>query len=240
MICVFCQVATALLHNIPTRRILPAMANDDLARDQRAYIASVLERLGSGWDQTKLARKAGMEPSTLSRFMSGGREGHLLRHSSIRKIESLTGFMFLAGKGNRAAEGSPRPPSSPGFAEMEATPLRQNDTGHYDGVVEAAIAGRNNVDAWVLRSRALEGAGCRPGDTLIVELGAEPRRGDIVCAQIYDWARAGAETVFRLFEPPALIAVTTDAALLRPWTLSDSAVTIKGVVTHVLRERVAA
>ncbi len=60
---------------------------------------------------------------------------------------------------------------------------------------------------------------------------------DVVCAQVYDWARGKAETVFRLYEPPYLLSSTTDPKLLRPLVVDDDVVMIKGVVVASLRSR---
>ncbi|MGH6907913.1 MAG: hypothetical protein ACREDX_08660, partial [Aestuariivirga sp.] len=93
------------------------------------------------------------------------------------------------------------------------------------------------IDAWTLNSRALEGAGYRPGDILLVALDETPAAGDVVCAQIYDWVKAKAETVFRIFQPPYLVAATSDPQLMRPHLVDDAAVAIKGVVLQSLRGR---
>lgn len=203
-----------------------------LDSDQRDFLNRVLTR--TGWSPTVLARKAKLDHSTLSRFLTGGREGHALRHSTIRKIELASGLSFLGALPLDAA----RPANPEGFAESEATPLSLSDVA--DPVLAAAMNGRNNVDPWLLRSRALENLGYRPGDTLLVELGAMPRQGDIVCGQVYDWQKGSAETVFRSFQPPYLVAQTGDERLQRPMLVDDSHVVIKGVVTLSYRQRHAA
>jgi SOS-response transcriptional repressor LexA len=101
----------------------------------------------------------------------------------------------------------------------------------------ALAQGHGNLDPWTLKSRALESAGYLPGDILLVALGETPVAGDIVCAQIYDWNAGKAQTVFRLFQPPYLIAATTEASLLRPHVVDDEKVVIKGVVMNSLRGR---
>ena len=91
--------------------------------------------------------------------------------------------------------------------------------------------------AWTLKSRALELAGYRPGDILFVQLGTPALKGDVFCAQIYDWHAQRTETVFRIFQPPYLVAATADAELLRPYGADEESVVIKGVVLHTLRSR---
>jgi SOS-response transcriptional repressor LexA len=88
----------------------------------------------------------------------------------------------------------------------------------------------------VLRSRSLESAGYMPGDILMVDLNGRPEPGDVVCAQIYD--RSGkAETIFRIYEHPFLVAATLDGRLMKPHLVDNDRVVIRGVVIASLRER---
>lgn len=194
-------------------------------QEQRDYLKIVLAK--TGWTQTQLAQRAGLDPSTLSRFLTGGRDGHALRPSTIAKIAAASG---VAVNGETAQ-------APAGFAEAEAAPL---DISHRDdlGAVVAGLAtpGRA-IDPWVLNSRALENAGYRPGDILLVALDEVPLQGDVVCAQIYDWAKGGAQTVFRLYQPPYLVAATADMTLVKPHALGDASVAVKGVVVSSIRGR---
>ena len=204
-----------------------------LEDDQRDFVGRAMQR--TGWSITELARRAGLNHSTLSRFMKSGRDGHVLRQRTIRQIEQASGLIF----GTLPLPG-PAPRQALGFAEAEASPLRPEAGDPMGELVQAAIGGRNTYDPWLLRSRALEGLGYRPGDVLIVALGETPRPGDVVCAQVYDWSRGTAETLFRLYQPPCLVAVTGEASLLRPFIVDDAATAIKGVVVTQLRGRSAA
>lgn len=195
---------------------------------QRRYLRDVMQRTGLG--QSELASRSGIDPSTLSRFLSGDREGHSLRSSTLRKIETFSGLPFNP-------DGAAAPPPADGFGEAEAVPLRVTAGSGIDGVLDALLKGKHNVDPWVLRSKALEGAGYRIGDILLVALGETPLAGDVVCAQVYDWETGRAETVFRLFQPPYLLAASTDIALMRPHHVDDGKVSIKGVVINSLRNR---
>ncbi len=204
-----------------------------LKDEHRAFVVRIMGL--TGWNQTELAARAGLDPSTLSRFLSGGRSGHALRGSTIHKLEAISGLSF--GPKHAAATDDS---GATGFAEPEAVPLSMAETNPLRQAIEALSRGRSNVDPWTLKSRALEGAGYRPGDILLVALGETPMQGDLVCAQIYDWTKGRAETVFRLFQPPYLVAATTDTNLMRPFVVDDGAVSIKGVVLHTLRERTVA
>ncbi len=193
--------------------------------DHRAYLLRVMT--ATGLTQTQLAHRAGLDPSTLSRFLSEERQGHTLRASTIRKIETTTGIPVSKDSA----------PPQPGFAESEAAPLRPGDAGPLQRIIAILSAEGANIDPWTLNSPALEGAGYRRGDVLLVALGEKPAPGDIVCAQIYDWAKSRAETVFRMYQPPYLIAATSDPAYLRPHLVDDGKVVIKGVVVHSIRSR---
>ncbi len=195
--------------------------------DQRHYIQTVMQR--TGWTQSELALRAGLDPSTLSRFLTGDREGHALRASTMKKIEAVSGIGFGIA--------APATPVAEGFAAPEAEPIRLEASSPLDAVVAALTRGRNNVDPWTLRSRALEGAGYRPGDILLVALDETPLAGDVVCAQLYDWASNRAETVFRIFQPPYLVAASPDPGLMRPHVVDDGAVQIRGVVINTIRNR---
>lgn len=196
-------------------------------KDQRTYIQNVMQR--TGWTQSELALRAGLDPSTLSRFLTGDREGHSLRSSTIRKIESVSGISFGAAPVTA--------PAQEGFAAPEAEPIRIEASSPLDAVVAALTRGRANVDPWTLRSRALEGAGYRPGDILLVALDETPLAGDVVCAQLYNWDSGRADTVFRIFQPPYLVASSPDPVLMRPHVVDDASVQIKGVVINTIRNR---
>jgi transcriptional regulator with XRE-family HTH domain len=198
---------------------------------QRSYLISVMER--TGWNQTELAQRAGLDPSTLSRFLNGGREGHALRQGTIRKIELVSGLALSSGEAIGLVMAAP----AQGFSESEAAPVEVPAHSPLKAIIDALGQGRKNIDPWTMQSRALEGAGYRPGDILLVALDETPAMGDVVCAQIYDWTKGRAETVFRIFQPPYLIAATGDQQLMRPHLVDEGAVTIKGVVLHSLRGR---
>ncbi|MBL8790541.1 MAG: helix-turn-helix domain-containing protein [Rhizobiales bacterium] len=195
--------------------------------DQRTYVLEVLAR--TGLKQTELAKRAGLDPSTLSRFLSS-HSGPRLRLSTIRRIEKLTGLPFSAGT-------SPPDGEAHGFSESEALLLADNVPDVVAVVLNHLRATHGSVDAWTLKSRALELGAYRAGDILFVKLAASPLKGDVVCAQIYDWSAGRTETVFRIFDPPYLISATADPKLFAPYALDDERVGVKGVVLHCLRNR---
>lgn len=196
--------------------------------DLHSYIEQVLRR--TGWTQTELAKRSGLDPSTLSRFLGNPGGGQSLRASTIRRIETVTGLPF-------AKNDLEKPLSQLGFGEAEASPIGKQAGDLVSLVLSQLTASASNIDAWQLNSRALELAGYKPGDILFVKLGETPLKGDVVCAQIYEWTRNKAETVFRLFEPPYLVSATTDPALFAPHAIASESVVVKGVVLQSLRSR---
>lgn len=103
--------------------------------------------------------------------------------------------------------------------------------------IDALIDNEPAVDPWLIKSHALEDAGLMPGDIAIVNLNEIPQPNDIVCAQSYRWSEGKTETLFRIFEPPYIIAASRDLDLRRPLLIDNDRVVIKGVVTAVLRIR---
>lgn len=101
--------------------------------------------------------------------------------------------------------------------------------------ITALIAGREGVDPWRLKTDALVDAGYLAGDIVLVDLNAAPAPQDAVCAQIYDWQRGGAETVWRIYDPPFLVAAARDRTAFKPVLVDNDRVAIKGVVVGMVR-----
>jgi len=165
------------------------------------------------------AKRAGIASSTLYRIVK----------EDDPFAPSLTTIVKLEAAFNRKF-GS-------GFGEAEAVPYDATQApADFDALVAGFIGGRNGVDPWQLRTRALELAGWLPGDVVIVDLNAEPADGDLVCAQRYDDARDRVETIWRLYEKPYLIAAAADRAAF-PTERDDTVIAIKGVVVATFRPR---
>lgn len=202
-----------------------AMAKPDL--DQKRWLEDLLHRLGL--TATELARRAELNPSTLTRFLNDASErGHTLTFRSVRKIEQAVARL----------ENQPVRRSSTGFSETEGTPYDAET--FKDGLAHAVAAltsGRNAVDAWKVGTGALCDLGIDPGDVLIVDMNEPPRSGDIVCAQVYDLPLGGARTVFRLWEPPYLLSGSLEPGRRKPILVDDEKAVIRGVVVSTLSPR---
>ena len=200
----------------------------DLRQQQYDWVRRVIA--AKGVTATEVERGAGLGASTLTRFLAKKDGKNNLSAKTISMIEIYAGV--------RAFEDPARAASS-GFTESDALAYDPDagDDGAIAIAIEAMVAGHNNIDPWVLTSDALELAGYLAGDVLIVDLNAEPKRGDVVCAQVYNWASGASETVFRIYEPPNLVAATMKRKMYRPVQVDNENTLIRGVVTTTLRPR---
>jgi len=202
-------------------------ADHETSRQHREYVLLIMKH--TGLLQTPLAKAAGVQPSSLSRVLKEGSTA-TLHARTLSKLEKYSGIMLSA------VVDTPSAPGLRGLAE-DAVPF---DAASADPAVSAAIkaliGSRQGVDSCTIVGRALECLGYLPGDIVIADLGRRPEAGDAVCARVYDWRRAAAETVMRLYEPPYLAAASLDEGLRRPLVVDNEQMIIKGVVLpHRLR-----
>lgn len=202
---------------------------ENIRRRQLAWVEAILEH--RKWRASRLAQEAGINHSTLSKFLNDPLNVAQLNTLTIEKIAQAGGIPPYE---TRVVE------RAGGFSEAEAEPYGETASDMLTKQAVGAIkAGANHIVPWVLRSRALEYGGYVPGDILFVDLNAEPQPGDVVCAQVYD--RIGrAETVFRTYERPYLVALSADMRLRRPILIDDERAQIRGVVIGTYRPRQAA
>jgi hypothetical protein len=201
---------------------------ENIRRQHLDWLSFVLDN--KGWDQAELSRRTGRDPSTFSKFINDPENKAQLSPATVRLIEKVSGL--------KAFETSV-PVKPRGLAEHESSPYDAAPLTVLNDAINALKGGRPGVDAWVLHSRAVEAAGYIPGDVLVVDQAAKAEPGDVVCEQVYD--RSGtAETVFRIFEDPFLIAASFNVSLLKPLLVDNDRVAIRGVVVASFRERRAA
>lgn len=201
----------------------------ELREAQKRWLDQV--RSVSGVTLTEIARRANMNPSSLTQFYNKEHRAGTLETLSLRRISDAMGVPVSSDALGEAG------PLNSGFRELEAEPYQIDLRSPLSAAVDAMVDDRDHVHPWTLRSNALDMAGYRPGDILIVDLNGKPTAGDIVCAQLYDWQTGRAETVFRIFEPPFLIAASSEEAFRRPRLVDDNSVAIKGVVEAMFRPR---
>jgi hypothetical protein len=203
-------------------------AYQQLRAAQKRWLHSLTER--HNITLTEIARRAAMNPSTLTQFYNREERAGTLQTFSIRRIAD--------------AMAEPVPPEVVGETELRG--FREAEAAVYDPMpgdplaeaVRAFVAGRDHLIPWELKTRALEPAGFAPGDVLIMDLNGTATPGDVVCAQIYDWQASRAETVFRIYEPPYLVGAGEDT-WRKPLAETDRAVAIKAVMLMSFRRRTA-
>lgn len=195
-------------------------------QSQRAWLTGVLAQLGI--TATELARRADLNPTTLTRFLNAENDrGHELSRRTVRKIE-----------GAIAAASRPQQSIIPGFAETEADQYQVeavDDPMH--NAARAMLAGRNSRTAWLLRVDDLDAIGLRRDDVVVVDQNEAPAPGDIVCAQVYDRPMGGARTVFRLYEPPYLVSGSLQRNARRPIVVDNTNAVIMGVMIGSISPR---
>lgn len=121
----------------------------------------------------------------------------------------------------------------PGFSESDAAPFVSR--GAEDRTVPAigeVLGARSGVDIWRVKGQAMLLQGLLPGDYILVDTHAAERvrTGDVVIAQAYDNTRGTAATLLRRFEPPVLVAASTDADDRRVHVVDGVNVVIRGRV----------
>lgn len=203
------------------------LAVDNIRRKQLAWLQAIYDE--TGWNQSGLARRAGISHAALSKFRNDKSNAAKLDTDTVAKIAAVSPVPHY--------ENSSALP--PGFTEREATPLdieSQTDP-ILQRLVSLAKGGQNGLDPWVLNNRAIENLGYTPGDILMVDLNAVPEDGDVVCAQVFD-RMGNPETAFRVFYRPYLMGASDLRQYLRPIPVDDR-VHIRGVVVAGIKPRLA-
>lgn len=198
--------------------------NDELIRRHREWLAWVRQR--TGLTSSAIAKASDVYHTTLTKLENDPAHKTALSTRTIEKIKAALGVL---GPGDEYASAG-----RIGMRE-DAVPYQPKDDATRRPVaVKALIDGRNGVDAWVMRTDVLALAGIRNGDVLIIDQNKSPRTNDVVCAQIYDRAGA-AETVFRLYQPPFVVAAALEPFSTRPEMVDHDRVVIMGVMDGLVR-----
>lgn len=198
----------------------------DLQARQRAWLQEIVKATGKS--VSVIAVASGVSDTTLTRLANNPDYEGTLSQLTIDRIKStfnVPGPEDHAG-GRRAAV--------LGFAEAERIDVAAEPAG-IARVLKDLLAAKPALAPWRLKTNALEGAGYLPGDVVLVDLSETPAPQDVVCAQVYDWQRGGAETVFRVFMPPYLVGAAHDRTAYKPLLVDGDRVIVKGVVVESFR-----
>lgn len=188
-----------------------------------AWVDWLLQKTGR--TDASLAKEAGLASNYLYRKRA---EGTVLGATQIRMLSE---HYDLPGPDTYLL------PGAAGLSD-EATPyVAATGDDASRKLVDAAVEGRVNAAAWVLKTRALEDAGFLPGDIVISDRSELPQAGDAVVAQVVDLRSGSTETVFRVLEAPYLVAASADPALRKPLLIDNERVIVMGTITHSIRTR---
>lgn len=179
-----------------------------------------------------IARKMGRDRTAVSHIYTGRRKMSLDWAKVFADVLQVPLDDVLRHAGVIEADETQR--ITPGFSDADVTPW-QGPGGETEKIRQrAAVFGgdRPGVDVWVVRSLAMSAGGYMPGDQVLVDTHQSElcRAGDVVVAQNYNWQTGTAETVLRRFEPPVLVAASTDPADGRVLVTDGNNVVIKGKV----------
>ena len=189
-----------------------------------------------GKTQAEAAAMMGRAPTFLTRIYSGQQELRMAEAQMLAKILRTTPGEILRRAGTiMEAEAGSVDEGTGGFRE----PIPAYEVKPVETDMPSLEPARNSQTVWRIGTNALALLGYREGDFILVDLNEEPRAGDIVVAQLYDWKSGTAHTVIRAFQPPYLLRPGLDAADLRPEVVDNDRVGIKGVVVASWRKREA-
>lgn len=191
-------------------------------RDQQiAWLDHITK--SSGLTITEIARAAKLHPSSLTRFKSKNDGGHTLTAKTVKKIEDATRV---------PAYESRQKPVVQAFSEEEAQPFiaMDNPDNPVENVLKLASTATASINLWTLKTNSLAAVGYLPGMIVAVDQEAQPRNGDAVCAQKYDFRRGTAETMFRVYRHPYLMTALDHGEPAMPEIVDNENVVIAGVI----------
>lgn len=195
----------------------------------RAWIEGVMA--SSKLSATQLALKAGVHQTTLTRFLNDPKFKHTPSLSTVGKIAAAVGIEPFADPSRINQRGAM---SSEGQLGWDAESRRYADVTI---AARALLASRKGLEAWTLKTRALEAAGYDEGDVVIFDHNQPARAGDIVCAAQHQRRGDPEDMIFRVFEPPYLMPAPGDRGRQRPLMVDDDLVIVRGPIVVILKPR---
>lgn len=179
-----------------------------------------------------IAKRLGKDRSLVSRIYVGRQAMKLEEAKIFAEVlgEPLNEVLRRAG----IADEPTAQVLSPGYSDSDAVIWApKQGEGRDIEAIASALGKRPGVDVWRVRTSAMALQGLLPGDFLLVDTNSaeRARTGDIVVAQVHDNAQGKAVTILRRFEPPVLVAASTDAEDQRIRIVDGINVVIRGKVT---------
>ena len=197
----------------------------DLHTRHRAWILDVAD--AKNISVSAIATGAGLTDTTLTRVVSDPTHSRTLSAETIdlvKQAHKVPGPEEYEGARHRVV----------GFAEAERFDTKREDADIGRRIAQM-LAAHPSAVPWRLKTSALEQAGYLPGDIVVVDhnLAVEPQ--DAVCAHITDYQHGAGATIWRIYDPPYLIAAANDRLAYKPLLVDNDRITIRGVIIESLR-----
>jgi transcriptional regulator with XRE-family HTH domain len=121
---------------------------------------------------------------------------------------------------------------NPGNSDNEGLLLIASTLPSEISTVFRALSRGHKTELWKLSTDCIEGYGYLPGDLLVVDINPNPAPGYLVLATIRD---GPPQSVFRIHEPPYLIASSKQRLHRKPILVEPPKVNLRGAIIASLR-----
>jgi len=181
-----------------------------------------------------LGKAIGRDRAVVSRIYHGRQKMTLEQAEAFSKVLDVPLSEVLLNAGIASKETVQE--LNPGFSESDVAawvPKPEEAEGpDIEAMARALGGGRNGVDIWRVKSRAMALAGYLEGDYMLVDTFQRDtcKSGDAVVAQVYDYNVGAATTIFRRYQTPVLVAASADPAEWGVHVVDHNAVVIMGKV----------
>lgn len=101
--------------------------------------------------------------------------------------------------------------------------------------IKRLYKGRNDIGIFIVSGNELNLRGVFPGDIAITSDKILPEKGALVVVNIYDDQKISARTEFRVFEPPNVVAVSSDQSIRSALVVDGEHVMVRGTVIRIVR-----
>lgn len=214
-----------------TERLLPRDTTESSAKREvqarhRNWLQTIVGESGDTLFQ--VAHRSGVSASTLTRLANNLKYGGVL---SAVTIERISRAYQVPGPDEYGAS---RRPALIGLSEAERY-LPADEQDDICELVKHLLGRRGGLDAWRLKTDALEQVGYLAGDVVVVDMHAAAQPQDVVCAQVHNWRGGGSQTIWRVYDPPYLVGAAHDRTAYKPVMVDSERVVIKGVVDKLVR-----
>lgn len=124
---------------------------------------------------------------------------------------------------------------APGYADSDVVLWKPYEGGPRqeqmiaDTMLEV-LGSRAGTQVWQIKTSAMTLQGYLPGDFLLIKPLEIAQPGDVVIARVHDNARGKAPTLLRRFEPPVLVASSSNPEERRVYVVDGVNVVIRGKV----------